>query len=322
MSATIKIWPIGNMGNQMLQYMFALNVQRLTEGLEIFGHNIPSWGLSAPQSRDLSKYALRLRGHCLDAEHIALLIRKGIAHDIILKGLGFRLSNYATVDFYRNVFRRADVAASGYGNEHVVINVRGAEILGNVHPDYGPLPFSYFDAVIEESGLQPVFLGQIGDDFYSRALRQRYSNAEFVPSQGPVVDFEILRRSRHISVAVSTFSWLAAWLSEAEVIHYPLSGMLNPMQRPEIDLCPSSDSRYRFYEFTPSRWNASARDVEALWQPRVHRRLDGGEALRLRMKAANRVKLRFARQRINTNLRAYIGGLLHRACDMGVPDFG
>ena len=54
---------------------------------------------------------------------------------------------------------------------------------------------------------------------------------------------------KNIVVAISTFSWLAAWLSRAETIILPLSGFFNPAHHREIDLLPVDDIRYRFFLF-------------------------------------------------------------------------
>ena len=265
MKPSIKIRPLGNMGNQMLQYMFALNLQRLLDGnLDILGVNLPVWNI-----RDMRvekpRRRLRLGGHLIDIHHVAGMIRAGTVSHVLLDGLGFQLSNYGDPCLYRNVFTSDLEDIHPFGADQVVINIRAAEILGNTHPDYGPLPFSYIDSVLDNSNASPVFLGQIEDNEYCNRLKRRYARAEFRPSRGAMVDFETLRRSREISVAVSTFSWLAAWLSSAEIIHYPVSGILSPSQRPDINLLPRDDRRYRFYGLPVRRWSATSADFANLW---------------------------------------------------------
>lgn len=260
----LRIRPLGNMGNQMLQYMFAIRVRQLIGDLEISGYNIEPWALTSAPHTDQGRNSLSFGGHMLDAAHIASMFRRGILRDATLGGLGFKLSNYASASHYKDIFNANHVDVEGYGPDAVVINIRGAEILRGIHPDYGPVPFSYIDAVIRNSGARPVFLGQIGDDSYSQLLKTRYPDAEFQPSRGPLVDFEVLRRSHQVSMSVSTFSWLACWLSNAKIIHYPLAGMFNPVQRPDIDLTPIDDPRYRFYSFEPRAWTGSEADFEAL----------------------------------------------------------
>ncbi|MDE1158842.1 MAG: hypothetical protein PW791_11315 [Neorhizobium sp.] len=303
-SPFLRIKPIGNMGNQMLQYMFALRVRQLVGQLEIAGYDIEPWGLHSSPYRDMRRTSLYLGGHLLDVDHIASLFRRGIVRDVTLAGLGFKLGNYAPVDFYRQVFKADHIAAEGYGSDAVVINIRGAEVLGGIHRDYGPIPFSYIDAVIENSGARPVFLGQIGDDAYSRLLRDRYPQAEFQPSRGALIDFEILRRSHQISMSVSTFSWLACWLSDARIIHYPMQGMFNPQQRPDIELTPIDDPRYRFYECEQRSWAGSEADLASLSVARDHPLLSPDRLHALQWEQRSKLRFYSAWRRARVDFKA------------------
>jgi hypothetical protein len=89
-------------------------------------------------------------------------------------------------------------------------------------------------------------MGQLDGNDYVAALRRAFPQARFIPSQGVMKDFETIRSARHIAIAVSTFSWVAAWLSRAEKIYVPLAGFLCPNLMREIDLLPTCDERYRF----------------------------------------------------------------------------
>ncbi|MEQ1940267.1 hypothetical protein ABMA46_18645 [Mesorhizobium sp. CN5-321] len=298
------------MGNQMLQYMWALNLQRLTDDTHICGHDIPFWGIKADVPDEFGRHPLRLGGHFLNVDHVGKLIRNGTVKNILLGGLGFQIQNYASPEFYRKVFLSDAIEAEGYGEEYVVFNIRGAEILKNCHADYRPVPFSYFDTVIATAKARPVFLGQIGDDDYSRELRKRYPDAVFQPSRGPLIDFETLRRSHQIAIAVSTFSWLAGWLSSAKVIHYPMSGMLNPLQRPDIDLTPSEDPRYRFYHFPVQKWSATAAEMNELWVPGEHRLLSVNEVCALRQRAAETIRWQRRWKRLKISSHAQLLRLL------------
>ncbi len=146
--------------------------------------------------------------------------------------------------------------------EELIINVRGDETLGDCHRDYGPVPISFFRTVIEKTNLNPVFLGQLGHDYYSTVLRAEFPHAKFVPSGGAYNDFEAIRSAHHIIPAVSTFSWLASWLSSAETVHLPLLGMLNPRQRRDTWLLPLGDPRYRYYQFPVRYWQATKQQKE------------------------------------------------------------
>jgi len=64
------------------------------------------------------------------------------------------------------------------------------------------------------------------------------------------VDFETIRQSRNVVIGVSTYSWLAAWLSQSlDNIYLTVSGLFNPIQKPSVDLLPFGDPRFKFFLF-------------------------------------------------------------------------
>ena len=94
------------------------------------------------------------------------------------------------------------------------------------------------------------FSGGLGGDVGSGGgCHARFPQAEFRPSAGALADFELIRRSANIVLSVSTFSWLAAWLSAASLIVAPMTGFLNPFQDRDVDLVPVDDPRYRWVLF-------------------------------------------------------------------------
>ena len=73
-------------------------------------------------------------------------------------------------------------------------------------------------------------------------------------------------------LSVSTFAWLAAWLSKAVQIHLPVCGLFNPMQVPDVDLLPITDPRYTFHLFpltyavSPGLVRAMHNALTGLWR--------------------------------------------------------
>jgi hypothetical protein len=103
-------------------------------------------------------------------------------------------------------------------------------------------------------------MGQIGDNAYCDALRAAFPRAEFLPSRGALGDFETLRRSVNVVPAVSTFSWLACWLSRsARNIFMPMTGLFNPLHSREHDFTPTDDPRFKFFWF-PANYASDVRD--------------------------------------------------------------
>jgi hypothetical protein len=119
------------------------------------------------------------------------------------------------------------------------------------------LPLAFYHRLVRETGLRPVFVGQVQDNWYTRALREQFPGARYL-SGGVVEDFQTMRGARNVVVAVSSFSWLAAWLSDrAQAIHLPAAGLFNPAQRDDIDLLRPGDPRWQVHRFAPGHFTAS-----------------------------------------------------------------
>ena len=237
-------------------------------GLPISGYDLDIWRLTNPLPIDSLRGSVILKGQYIDLKLTVWLLRRGLLRAINLCALGMRMEHYAARRYYQTLFVSPNFTDYPSCSENaLLINVRGAEILGNVHSDYGPLPLAFYQQIIESTGLHPVFMGQLGADTYSQQIRQWFPQAEILPSQGPLGDFQMLRAARHIVAGCSTFSWLAAWLSEATEIHLPVIGIFNPEQRPDIDLLPVTDGRYRYYRFPVRHWVANTSQVDELFKP-------------------------------------------------------
>ena len=195
----------------------------------------------------------------LDLEHIAHRFSTGEINRLELNLYSSCIANFMDPQAYRDCFQSA---GEGYNSDYLVINIRGNEILNAVHPHYTVLPPEFYEEIISSTGLRPIFMGQVGGDSrYITRLRARFSNASFIESQGPIRDFTTLRRSKNIVLSISTFSWLAGWLSDADRIHMPLSGFFNPLQYPDVDLI-AKDDRFSYYLF-PINLAVPDRDIDS-----------------------------------------------------------
>jgi hypothetical protein len=247
------------LGNKMFRYAYARALQALIPGSEVSGYDLPPFGLHA-EVMPLEGRVLHIpHGHCHSMQTIASLINRGVYDHVLLDGFVQRLEFYPDREKFAALFpTAASLDAPTLGPAHVVVNVRAAETIGNLHPDYGPVPVAYFKQVADSTGLQPVVMGQLGDDFYSDAIRRSFEGCVFLPSRSPAEDFQILRSAVNVIIGVSTFSWLACWTSSAaQTVHMPLKGLFNPLQRPDVDLLPVGDARYHFHGFPVERWESS-----------------------------------------------------------------
>lgn len=269
----IELQP-GNLGNKMLQYMAAVKLANRIGSTNISSIRIPEFGIDIARTTKRTS-PLRVRRYQskvsarLNFDDISAVVARDNTEKVVLNIYSSVFENLPSLDISRSLFPLKP-GVSGYGEDTLLINVRAAEILNAIHPEYTVIPADFYEEVIAETGLQPVFLGQVaGESKYLNHLKDRFPKAEFVPSQGALHDFSVIARSKNIVIAVSTFSWLAGWLSQADRIIMPLSGFMNPFQYPQADLIPADDKRFSYYLFPK---NYAVKDEHIL---DAHRSLSG-----------------------------------------------
>lgn len=256
--------PRGNLGNQMLQLIFAISLQEKVPDLQILGYDMPVWGLSAPAQMGWRLLTPSLRHRQTDGIGVAELFRSGTLKRAKLQDVPLRCTNFAPAARFQDLFPLPSAARPVTRDDELLIHVRGGDILAANNPDYGPMPIVWYRQLIEKTGLSPVFMGQVGADYYSDLLRTSFPTARFLEEQGVMADFAAIRQARHIAISVSTFAWLGAWLSSAQSIHVPMFGIFNPLQRPDIWMLPDTDPRYTFYRFPERKWSATPSQIAAL----------------------------------------------------------
>ena len=263
MTRKIHIIERGGHTNVILQYLFAAQLASLLGNTIISGtnsHQLP-WVMT---DGSLSRWVPSIPLQDTPIIGVTEVLKSRRSFHIKYRAVPSQLSNLPDWASSNELIPKVAEPTYLSANDELLINVRGDEILGRCHPDYGPVPLSFIHATIEGTGLKPVFLGQLGDDYYSRGLRAQFPKARFIGSGGAYCDFEAIRSAHHILPAVSTFSWLASWLSCAQSIHLPVLGMLNPEQRNDTWLLPHTEPRYCFYKFPIRIWNGSNEQVKSV----------------------------------------------------------
>lgn len=287
----IHIDKVGGLGNTMFQYMFAKRLASLVPGAVIGDLDIPEFGIQLSHL-ETPEFELQLPSvHQVDLLELAHLLNSGVYDGLRMSAFVQRLEYYPDRAETATLFpRTCEVDAGPVGAGTLVINVRAKEILRDVHEDYGPVPVDFFAQIAESTGLEPVIVGQLGDDDYSEAIRRRFAGCTILESVSPASDFELLRSAHSVVIGVSTFSWLATWLSPlTQQVFVPVSGIFNPAQRPDIDLLPLRDERYRFFEFPHEPWEARPEQRKALLQPGKTYREMTRDDVRRRRREANAV---------------------------------
>jgi hypothetical protein len=264
MTPALILRPHGRLGNHLLQWVTAQSLAARVPGLQVHNFDLGPLGLRAGGFARRQPFVPRLTEQDSDLALAARLMSDGEMPLARLWCMVLQVSAWEPPARLRALLPAGPAGVQTAGPDEILLNVRADEILKARHRDYGPLGLGFYAAVLRETGLKPVFMGQLGDDPYSQLLRTSFPGARFLPSQGVAGDFQAMRQARHLALSVSTFSWAAGWLSEAESLHMPLTGFYHPSQRPDIDLCPVEDARFRFYDCGPRLWQATPEQIAAL----------------------------------------------------------
>ncbi len=273
----IQVSPMGAVGNRMIQYIAALALAARVPGVRLEKVHLYEWGIQIPPTPTDPARTIVVRTPAIDHAALAGALRDGAADCVDIQTYAQRVENFLPHGAYRGLF--GGPSAVGAGPGELLCNIRQGDILDARHPDYVLIPIDFYAELVERTGLRPVFMGQLEPSPYLDALRARFPQARYLPSQGPVADFAFIRGSHAIVPAVSTFSWLAAWLSDAERIFMPALGLFHPLQSRDTHLLPLDDARFRFtlfphhYAVPVERFAAAHASIRGLWRAMPPERL-------------------------------------------------
>jgi hypothetical protein len=278
----LRVLRPGNPGNIMMMYLTAHRMQKILGFGTITNVNIPIFGIALPDKNTHGIFGLHDR-ESTNAKLFGALQFNGYKRVIETSDSAF-LSLEAYYQNLENFYDRSSfdydalfppmMDQNEFGREdQLVISIRGGEVLTALHPNYTLLPLNFYQHVITQTGLEPVFFGQLTDSPYLTDLRRTFPKAKFVAGKTPAFDFDYLRKSKNIVISVSTFAWMASWLSDADRIFLPITGMLNPKQQQSTMLLPRNDLRYTFFQFPVNyalpveRYRDYLDPIQDLWHP-------------------------------------------------------
>ncbi len=106
--------------------------------------------------------------------------------------------------------------------------------------DYFPLPLSFYREVEGRSMRPFAFLAENINEStlkYINPLLKMFKNSILLPSKCVHRDFWIMKNANECTIAISTFSWSARWLTDSDNITcIPIAGFLDQKNRPDISL--------------------------------------------------------------------------------------
>ena len=288
----LHVSTMGNLANQMIQYMVALSLASRVGRCAISNVGLQDWNIVHPPIPGEFERTAIVTDAAPDLERLAAALRAGTLQRVDLRTYGQRMENFLAADRYRSVFVHQGAEVPGTGADELLCNIRQGDILDGHHPDYVLIPADFYEELARTTGLRLVFNGQLEDTPYTAELRRRFPTARFLPSRGALADFERIRRSVNVVPSVSTFAWLAAWLSDAKHVFMPVLGLLSPLQSRSTNLLPLGDPRFRFFLFPyhyavpVERFEAAHRSLRGLWRQMHHARM--AEVLRTAPRARDK----------------------------------
>lgn len=249
----IRIKYHGQIGNRLFQYSLGRILStELNFGLQakpIAGfNNTVSYGKRSflcqfrkPQT---------LTGHNINLESI---LSKKSHRFITLAGYFMRYEYYKK---YKEAIKKDwlfQAKRFQFGERDISIHIRSGNIWqvnspGHVHGAHCALPFSFYQSILEQPHWDNIYIVTADpDDLMVLKVARQFS--AHVQSSSVDDDFNFLMSSPNVVLSVSTFSWWAAWLSDAKRIFFPISGLFDPSFRPDINLVPDDEPRYQFIGF-------------------------------------------------------------------------
>jgi hypothetical protein len=118
------------------------------------------------------------RGHLFDLGEIALSLKSGLFDAILVARWGMQVEYHPNRPLMSTLFK-SSVVPTKIIDDEIRVNVRAEDIETGGYPGYYLLPFNCYDAVLIETSLQPVFMGQPEKCPYTDALRSRFPGAQF-----------------------------------------------------------------------------------------------------------------------------------------------
>jgi len=124
------------------------------------------------------------------------------------------------------------------GMHDIVLNFRGTDLA------WAQMPLKYYRWILDKEQFDKLWI-VTEDPGHKTVLKLLEMYPGEVLSNGPIKDLKFVMAAKKIIMTVSTFCWVAAWLSDADKIYFPI-GSPYPLFDKENDrrLIVTDDQRY------------------------------------------------------------------------------
>jgi hypothetical protein len=254
----------GRFGNHLFEVMSSVYLAAALGAERIEGVSLEPLGITTGIDGPLEGFFEIPRGRQRYPVAQMLAASDASCPGVVNNGLGMHMAYIAGQrPFWQDRFDRLAVEIPAVAADEAVVVIRAGDIMSGGHRLYHPMPFAFIDAVMDDLGMRPLFVGEVaGDHPWLAELRSRYPGARFLHGR-LLEDFELIRRSRVKVLAISTFAWMAGWLGpDDSQIVLPVAGLFNPDIYPAADFLPAADPRYEFRWCPPRPWLRDETDLD------------------------------------------------------------
>lgn len=197
--------------------------------------------------RETEKKILRNTGVCF-AEDILTFDGDELVISDLYRGQPIILSGYyqdfryyrGRKEFIRSLLK-INPLLQNPGENDLVVNFRGTDLSD------AQMPFSFYKFLISRERFEKLWI-VTEDPHHTTVLKLLSCYSGEVYSNGPISDFSFVMASKKIIMSVSTFCWMAAWLSNADKIYFPLGSSYTGFGKHDKGLIVPDDRRYRYIQ--------------------------------------------------------------------------
>jgi hypothetical protein len=131
----VHISQMGNLGNQMIQYMVARAVAEFAGPARISAVGLPLFGLHHPPIEGDFPATEVVTASRVEVDRLARALANGKLQRVDIRTYGQRIENFLPAQAYRGIFTAEAPGAQGAGPDEVLCNIRQGDILDGHHPE-------------------------------------------------------------------------------------------------------------------------------------------------------------------------------------------
>lgn len=264
----------GRVGNNLFQLSFAFYITSLLGNAKLVNFGIPEIGI---QEDERYEFLVGEKSKTIDLSELEIsqMLEKGTFGEFLrnfkgselikVRGLGKHPRIYLQSQEYLKSLVSHAVLPNTTNKDELVIHIRAGDLwrkfwqfkTARVHPDYSALPLDFYRLVMASRSRSVLMVCEPGiPRWYLNKLRNLIPGVEFKVQQSSIyMDFQTILNAREVCLSISTFSWMAAFLGKSKIVHFPLRGLFDINQRPDLDLRSLGRGKIiNYYSIDAFRW--------------------------------------------------------------------